>query len=166
MENWEKDEMNEADFDSLRVIKTARDLESINEGARIGFKPLVKKVKPSDEISSKYKVIQNKKTGEIITYGDYRQEMWSDENEEDYLVVIDWTYYYPYKFDSPYAAYLIPKDIAIGEKVIIEDVIEDYIGARWNQGDTYRLETALAIWNGTDLEIQYTPNDGTPNIYG
>lgn len=165
MENWEKDKINEDDIPSLRIIKTARDSESINEAARLGFKPLVKKVEPSDEIRCKYKIIQNKKTGEIITYGDYRQEMWSDE-KHDYLVVIDWTYYYPYKFNSPYAAYLIPKDIAIGEKVIIEDVIEDYVGRRWNQGDTYRLETALAIWNGTDLEIQYIPNDGSYDMIG
>ena len=71
--------------------------------------------------------------------------------------VIDWTYYYPYTFNSPFAAYLIPKDIKTGERVFIEDLIEDYIGASWNQGNTYRLDSCEAIWNGTDLEIQYDP---------
>jgi len=55
------------------------------------------------------------------------------------------------------AAYLIPKDIQIGERVFIEDLIEDYVGASWNQGDTFRLESCDAIWNGKDLEIQYNP---------
>ena len=138
----------------LRVIKTARDKESINMAAKSGFKPLIKKVEPSEEICSKYSVAQNKKTGEIVTIGDFRDSI---DSENDFEIVIDWTYYYPYSFKSPFAAYLIPEDIKIGERVFIEDLIEDYIGASWNQGSTYRLEGCEAIWNGTDLEIQYNP---------
>jgi hypothetical protein len=136
----------------LRVIKTARDEKSINMAAKSGLYPLIKQVKPSNKIRSKYSVAQHKLTGEIKILGDYR---WNDLDE--YEVVIDWTFYYPYSFKSPFAAYLIPKDIKIGEKVFIEDLIEDFIGASWNQGDTYRLESCEAIWNGTDLEIQYDP---------
>jgi len=134
----------------LRVIKTARDMGSINKAAKSGLYPLIKEVKPSDKIRSKYSVAQHKLTGEIKILGDYR---WNDL--EEYEVVIDWTFFYPYSFKSPFAAYLIPKDIKIGDRVFIEDLIEDYIGASWNQGDTYRLESCEAIWNGTDLEIQY-----------
>lgn len=145
----------------LRVIKTARDKESINRAAKSGLKPLVKKVEPSDKIRSKYSLVQNKKTGEIQISGDYRSDyrrgLLSGDNN-DFETVIDWTFYYPYSFKSPFAAYLIPKDIKIGERVFIEDLIEDYIGASWNQGDTYRLESCEAIWNGTDLEIQYDPS--------
>ena len=139
---------------TLRVIKTARDKNSINRAAKNGLKPLIKRVEPSDKIRSKYSVVQNKKTGEIEIVGDYRGGIHSDNNGE-FITVIDWTFYYPHSFKSPFAAYLIPKDIVIGERVFIEDLIEDYIGARWNQGDTYRLESCEAIWNGTDLEIQY-----------
>lgn len=140
----------------LRVIKTARDKNSINNAAKNGFRPLIKKVEPSDKIRSKYSVIQNKTTGEIEIIGDYRTGF-SMDKESEFETVIDWTYYYPHKFNSPFAAYLIPKDIKIGERVFIEDLIEDYIGASWNQGDTYRLESCEAIWNGIDLEIQYDP---------
>jgi len=139
---------------TLRVIKTARDKNSINRAAKNGLKPLIKRVEPSDKIRSKYSIVQNKKTGEIEIVGDYRGGIHSDNNGE-FITVIDWTFYYPHSFKSPFAAYLIPKDIVIGERVFIEDLIEDYIGARWNQGDTYRLESCEAIWNGTDLEIQY-----------
>lgn len=146
----------------LRVIKTARDKDSINKGVKDGFKPLLKKVEPSSKIRSKYCVVQDKQTGEIEIVGDYRSHFPSDEFE----VLIDWTYYYPYSFKSPFAAYLIPKDISIGERVYLEDLIEDYVGASWNQGDTYRLENCEAIWNGSDFEIQYDTDISSSTFVG
>jgi len=161
--NKKSQELRKIKTSELRVIKTARNEESINEAAKNGYFPLIKKIKPSKKIRSKYSVIQNKKTGEISVSGDYRTASFgsinfNDDIEEyktDEIVVIDWTYYYPYNFESPFAAYLIPNEIKIGEFVFIEDLIEDYIGARWNQGDTYRLESCVAIWNGRELKIQY-----------
>jgi len=44
--------------------------------------------------------------------------------------VIDWTYYYPHNFTSPFAAYLgFTQNIKIGERVFIENLIEDYVSA-------------------------------------
>lgn len=149
----------------LRVIKTARDKDSINKAAKGGLKPLLKKIKPSEDIRSKYCVVQNKKTGEIEVVGDFRGGFYFTGNS-DYEIVIDWTFYYPHSFKSPFAAYLIPNDIKIGERVFIEDLIEDYIGASWNQGDTYRLESCEAIWNGTNLEIQYDPSANRSDFVG
>jgi hypothetical protein len=140
----------------LRVIKTARYKFIINRAASRGFKPLMKKVEPSDKIHSKYAVFQNKNTGRIEIISDYRSRV-DLKNGDDYEKVIDWTFYYPHRFSSPIAAYLIPEDIKIGERVFINDLIEDYICVSWNQGDTYRLQSCEAIWNGTDLEIQYDP---------
>ncbi len=74
---------------------------------------------------------------------------------EGFEVVIDLIDYYPYHFKSPFAAYLIPGDIEVGERVFVEDLIEDYVGCVMPKGDTYRLESCEAIWNGEDLEIQY-----------
>ena len=98
-------------------------------------------------------VLQNSETGEIEVTGDYRSAF-SDENFENNLI-IDFTFYYPYSFESPYAAYLLPKDIEIGERVFLEDLIEDYIGKTWNQGDTYRLESCEAIWDGKLFDVLY-----------
>ena len=134
----------------LRIIKTARDEESINTAARNGFFPLLRRVEKSDEIRSKYAILQNRKTGEIEVIGDFR-----GFGSNDYEMIIDFTFYYPHNFPSPFAAYLIPRDIKVGERVFLEDLIEDYIGASWNQGDTYRLESCEAVWNGKDLDIQY-----------
>jgi len=152
MEFWNKNK----NMDNIRIVKTARDKKSINEAASKGLQPLLKKVVPSSEIRSKYAVIQNKKTGEIEVIGDYRI-FFELEGNPDLVTVIDWTEYYPHNFASPFAAYLIPKDIQIGERVFIEDLIEDFVGATWNQGGTFRLESCDAIWNGKDLEIQYNP---------
>lgn len=161
MEFWDENK----NSNELRVIKTARDKESINEAAKNGFRPLIKKIEPSDKIRSKYSVLQNKKTGEIEIVGDYRMNYRMDK-KSDFETVIGWTYYYPYAFNSPFAAYLIPNDIKTGEHVFIEDLIEDYIGASWNQGDTYRLESCEAIWNGTDFEIQYDPKVNRSDFIG
>ena len=163
----------------LRVIKTARDEFSINEAVKSGFKPLIKKVVPSDKICSKYAVIQNRKTGEVHVVSDYRSNRYSGQNifgdyrsnrnsdhNSDFVTVIDWTFYYPYRFNSPFAAYLIPSDIIIGERVFIEDLIEDYIGASWGQGDTYRLDSCEAIWNGEELIVQYDPRTNRTDFIG
>jgi hypothetical protein len=75
----------------------------------------------------------------------------------EYETVIGWTDYYPYNFESPFAAYLIPTDIQIGEKVMLEDLIEDVVGARWNQGDTFRMPSCAAIWTGQDFTLVYEP---------
>jgi len=157
---WDRNE----NAEGLRIIKTARDKASINSAAKNGFTPLIKKVKPSSKIQSKYAVVQNKKTGEIEVIGDYRSDFYSDS--DDFEMVINWTDYYPYNFMSPLAAYLIPKDIKKCERVILEDLIEDYVGASWNQGDTYRLESCEAIWNGKDFEIQYDPRVSRSDFVG
>lgn len=140
----------------LRVIETARSMYSINRAVKKGLNPLIKKVEPSNELRRKYSVGKNKKTGKIEIISDYRMGFDLDNNEE-FETVIDWTYYYPYSFNSPFAAYLIPNDIAVGERVFIKDLIEDVVGTRWNQGDNYRLEGCEAIWNGKDFELQYNP---------
>ena len=74
---------------------------------------------------------------------------------DEFEKVIDWSYYYPYSFESPYAAYLLPPDLKINERVFLEDLIEDVVGLVWNQGDKYRLSSVEAIWNGNDFELDY-----------
>jgi hypothetical protein len=147
---------------NLRVIKTARSQDAINAAARAGFRPLIKPVVPSSEIRSKFAVLQNRKTGEIKVLCDYR----AYGEDPDAEPVIGFTYYYPYHFESPFAAYLIPPDLKIGERVLLEDLIEDLVGIEWNQGDTYRLERCEAIWNGSDFELQYDPDTSRHVVIG
>lgn len=132
----------------LRIIHTARTEDEINRAARGGHFPLVKKVSPSPEIRSKFSVYQNSQSGEISVVGDYRAKGDGDE-------VIGFTFYYPHNFPSPFAAYLLPPDLRIGEVVILEDLIEDLIGHSWNQGDVYRLNSCEAEWDGKDFILRH-----------
>lgn len=113
--------MNDKQSNDLRTVKTARDEQSINEAVKMGFWPLVRPVVPSPKMHSKFRVLQNKLTGEIDAQGDYR----AGTRGPDWEVVIDWTQYYPHRWSSPFAAYLIPTDLQEGEVVILEDLIED-----------------------------------------
>lgn len=151
----------ETNDDSLRVIKTARTEAAINKAANHGFRPLIKKVERSEEITAKFAVYQNILTGEIEVVYDYRSFP-----KEGYEVVIGWTRYVPDIFPSPYAAYLIPKDIVVGERVFLEDLIEDLPGVAWNQGDCFRLKSCEAVWNGADLEILYDSGSQRMDVVG
>lgn len=141
---------------NLRVIKTVRNIKDINDGVKKGFKPLMKSVVPSNKIQKKYAVLQSKITGEIQIIGDYRADPYFfNESSDEFEKVIDWSYYYPHSFESPYAAYLLPPDLKINERVFLEDLIEDVVGLVWNQGDTFRLPSVEAVWNGKDFELDY-----------
>lgn len=131
---------------NLRVINTARNKEAINQAAKEGYWPLVKPVVPSPEIKRKFAVLQNPETGEIEVINDYRA------TKPDMNKVIDFTFYYPHHFESPYAAYLIPSDLKVGERVWLEDLIEDVVSGSWNQGDAYRLNSCEAVWDGKQFE--------------
>ncbi|RVU01269.1 hypothetical protein EOD41_04695 [Mucilaginibacter limnophilus] len=149
---------------SIRVVKTARNKEAINEAAAQGFWPLVKPVIPSPNIKSKFAVLQDKETGKINVVNDYRQlpiTLNMPGNHPPPVAsnaVIDWTFYYPYQFESPFAAYLIPHDIQVGETVFLEDLIEDVVGISWKQGDAYRLKSCKAVWDGRKFVLQHEPS--------
>jgi hypothetical protein len=129
-----------------RVIKTGRTVEEINAAARKGLCPLVKPVKPSSDIHRMVAVFQHPETGEIELSGDVRRRGQGEK-------VIDYTLYYPYHFPNPFAAYLLPCDLAVGEEVWLEDLIEDVVAVWGNQGYHPRLESGPAVWNGTDFEV-------------
>lgn len=132
---------------NLRIIKTARTKEAINKAAKEGYWPLVKPVIPSPYIKRKFAVLQNSETGGIEVINDYRA------TKPDMDKVVDFTFYYPHHFDSPYAAYLIPTDLKVGEMVWIEDLIADVVSGSWNQGDTYRLSSCEAVWDGSEFDL-------------
>jgi len=155
----------------LRVIKTARSIDEINEAVESGFFPVVKQLKPLDKLFRTVGVFRNKKTNKVEethAYAGFRQytEKFSYEDESEWELVVPFHQYYPYKFDNPYAAYLVPSDIIIGEKVVLKDLIEDYYGGSfWDH--SIRLDSLKAIWTGDDFSIQYDPKtDGVCDWVG
>lgn len=146
-----EDEDSDKKSDNLRVIKTIRGETAIKAAKAKGLKLLELKAEVSDEFKEKYKKLQHRKTGEIITIVDFREDNFYSNLV--YKTLVDWTSKNPSKFFSPYAAYIIPKDLKKGECVLINDVITNHVSGRWNQGDVYRLSKSEARWTGEDFYI-------------
>lgn len=135
------------------VIKTARAIEDINRAVGLGYWADVRLIEYNGaELQSKLSVGQHRLTGRIATSGDFRAPFpiapehdpayapRSDDGEEPWHEVIPFQFFYPYFQKVPVAAYLIPRDLPDGTKVVVEDPIEDIVRSRWNQGDTVRAE--------------------------
>ena len=144
-------EKEEAYKKTKRVIKTARTETEINGAIDLGYTALIKEVKPSDKIKVMYALERDLKTGKVTVLQDSWEIYAHHEGTER---VIEEVYYYPYQFPSPFAAYLVPEDIVVGERVILEDLIEDIVGAR-HKMHTYRLASAEAMWNGKRFVISH-----------
>ena len=136
--------------DNLKVIRTIRGETAIKLAKHMGLKLLELRAEVSDEFKIKYKKIKHRITGEIITIGDFRDD---SRYSWKYKTLVDWTSKNPSKFFSPYAAYVIPKDLKKGELVLINDVITNHVSGRWNQGDVYRLSKSEATWTGEYFNI-------------
>jgi hypothetical protein len=145
--------------EGLRVIKTARTVRAMNKAARAGFFPLVKPVIPNPEIIDCERVHQDPVTGRVDLQGDLRE---SPKGEP----VTDFIPFYPYRFNKPYAAYIVPKDLKIGEIVWLEDVIQDVIAFRTSQFLVGRLGACAATWDGSDFVIQFDPEADAENWIG
>ena len=88
--------------ENLPIVRTGRDMETINQAVRDGFIAVFRKVEPDRKIRAKYAVVQNMRTGEFMVLRDFRSplRMGGDVLRK----VIDWSNCYPYNFASPYAA--------------------------------------------------------------
>ena len=137
--------------DGLRVIRTIRGETAITAAKEMGVKLIELRAEVSDEFNVKYKKVKDKLTGKIITLGDFREDHYFRKSR--YKTVVDWTSRNPSKFFSPYAAYIVPKDLKPSERVLINDVITNHVSGRWNQGDVYRLSKSEAIWTGKYFNI-------------
>ena len=159
---------NEEDSLDLRVIETARSLVALNKATEEGYKALIKEASTTDSESWHTWLIKNKQNGEYIEVSDPRS-FWSItrasfdfENDTRLLPEYlssredDDTNYFDYMRPprsvppKPWAAYLIPKDLVKGERVVLEDLIE--YRPQTTMGD--RRHTAIAIWTGNDFEIE------------
>ena len=145
----------------LRVIKTARTRKKINKKIRKGFKALVQKVRPDREnIKTLFELYKNLETGELVENGDCRIE---PEGCMPLGIIVE---FYPYHFPSPYAAYMLPLGLEVGERVWLDDIIEDIVGVYGNQGYRDRLESCEAVWDGEEFQIDFNPETDAPRLIG
>lgn len=135
---------------ALRSIKTLRTKEEIQNAINAGQKVLKQKVIPSKKIQVTDVYIKNLDTGEVYTrpYSYSAIVECDPENRE----MVKKKTYYPYTFPLKIAAYVLPDDLQEGERVLIEDLIEDIVGASHSEG-TYRLESLEAVWDGLKFVV-------------
>ena len=74
-------------------------------------------------------------------------------NLSRYKTLVNWTSRNPSKFFSPFAAYIVPKDLKPGERVLINDVITNHVSGRWNQGDVSTDSQNLRPYGLVDILI-------------
>ena len=137
--------------ENLRVIKTIRGARAIKAAKEMGLKLIELRAEVSDQFKVKYKKMKDKLTGKIVTLGDFREDHYFRKSR--YKTLVDWTSKNPSKFFSPFAAYIVPKDLESGERVLINDVITNHVSGSWNQGDVYRLSKSEATGNGRGFVI-------------
>ena len=136
---------------SLRTIKTLRTKEEIKNAQNEGLKLLEEKVKPSEKIRVTDVYIRDTDTGEVFTMPNSYSAILRGTQEN--TKIIKEVTHYPYEFPSEVAAYVLPDDLEKGERVVLEDLIEDIVGASHSSG-TYRLESAEAVWDGEKFIVQ------------
>lgn len=130
------------------VIKTARNLQTMNDAQKRGYQLVIQDTGISNEFGTfKFQLLQNTATGELSWSGDYRGQSF---HEDGWEVKRSFTFVRPDR-PFPIAAYLIPPDLPVGTSVFVEDLIQDIKMAIWNQGDAERVVSTTGIWNGVDI---------------
>ena len=134
----------------LRKIRTVRSLFMINLAAKFGYYPLID-VDRNEQKPVKMKILQNIKTGKIRVLEGHEISTNRTYTEEK---TIYWKYY-PQENKSLFAAYLIPKNIKIGERVFVKDLINNHFVSFPKNGNKYGTNSCEAIWNGNDLIFDF-----------
>lgn len=151
-----------ANEENLPVIKTARNLKAINQAVKEGFKILLKNAETSPRFPQTVWLYRHFDTG-LYKHGPTPDPRYPDFSTE--WEVVESFGAYKQQFKHPYAAYLIPPDLEAGTRVWVDDLIEDFLGMVTFECE-YRLNSTTALWNGTDLEIEYDPKKCVAFVVG
>lgn len=132
----------DASEDPVR-IQTVYGKEDIARGYAMGYWPDVRIIRPDPKMNSKISVGQHPVTGEVDYSHDYRtsfRNFGDDEcsRNDGFKEVHPFVSYYPYHRALPVAAYLIPKELPSGTRVVVDDPIENVLGSTWNQGGGWK----------------------------
>ncbi len=137
-----------------KVIKTSRNVEEINKYIKDGYTTIFMKHERSKEFYKNISYYKNLATGQIEDSNhDPRTGFYLELIKPELYAPLFKTYEYKYQFENEFGAYIIPKDVVIGETVWIEDLIEDIVGA--SHHSCYRLPYFSAIWDGAKLNILF-----------
>lgn len=153
--------------EDLPVVISLRSLPTMQLAAKAGFRLIFRDVGQSSNFGeSKYILYQDSISGELWWSGDLREGFPApqfDGERHDYRLIRSW---FNARSDRPFplGAYAVAPNIAIGQRVFIEDVLEDISVEWWNQGNSHRLTNCTAVWNGEDLQLDVP--EQVPGVLG
>ena len=147
----------------LPVVRTVFTPHQLNEAIEEGYKTIVVKRELNPRLELESMILRNIHTGEYIQttsrlqrvqYGktiEYPEDEWE-------LVHIETGYARPSSQIKNWGAYVLPKEIKVGDRVYIEELIEDLVASAFWYSVSPAAD-AEAIWNGECLEIDHAPYD-------
>ena len=146
----------ETDNQHRMVIKTARTIDDINRAASMGYHVDIRRVlHDREKLYSIMSIGQDPETGRIETSGDlrysFRESKSGFSSNSEYQEIFPFFCYYPYFQSTPVAGYLVPKGTPDGTEVIIEDPIEDFVGATHH--GRFRAKNVLGHIKGLKVVI-------------
>lgn len=150
-----------SNFLDLPIILTLRNLPAMESAQKKGFRLVFKDTgEDTNNGEEKYVLYQNRRTGALWWSSDYRNsrpEAEGASSDYDWEIVRSWFFA---RSDRPFplAAYAVPQNIEPGERVFVEDLIEDSFSEIWNQGNAERRKSGSATWTGKDLVIDPPDN--------
>lgn len=144
-------------FNRLPVVKTCYATDELNEAVQIGHQVCVLQIKESRDLKLKGLLLRNRQSGEyrlvsdrtmFVQYGnviEYPDEEWETIHEVK-----------GYARNRPasqgWGAYILPLGIRSGDRVYIEDLIEDIVAdSFWYS--VHPAVDAEGVWNGTSIDI-------------
>ncbi|MCW5640966.1 MAG: hypothetical protein KIT63_02575 [Rhodoferax sp.] len=139
-------------------IQTMRSLEAMSDAIERGFHLVFGDTGVDNKYGDvKYVVYRNRATGRLLWSSDFRDmislsDLQREEDSNSLEVLKEWFWV---RADRPFpmAAYAVPKDLAKGSRVYLEDLIEDVLQESWNQGNSIRLNAWSATWNGSNFDV-------------
>lgn len=141
----------------LPSIQTARGINEINKAVEEGLRPIVCLHQPHPNIKRYLRLYRHIRSGRMDVF---TQRMGP---KPGYVPLMDVSYY-PYAFENPFAAYMIPITLKIGTVVWLEDLIEDLIGTQYI--GCSRLDSAAAIWDGQRMVPLYSKENDIAYLVG
>lgn len=133
-----------------RQIETARSLDAINTAVKAGFRTVLKAACPAPPFYTQDVLMRHRDTGL------YQLKSYLKPKIDAAWQTVKHLRYCPPRFAKPFAAYVVPEDIQIGERVYIADVIEDLLGSIDSEtGSELRLNHTYGRWNGKDFYLEH-----------
>ncbi len=148
---------------NLPVVQTVFGPHELNKAIEAGFKTIVVKRKSNPQFKLESMLLRNIKSGEYDQVTgrsmpvQYARTLEYPEDEWELIHKVT-GYARPSSLITNWGAYVLPKDIKLGDRVYIAELIEDIVAcAFWYT--VYPADDAEAIWNGEYLEIDHAPYD-------